>query len=232
MRCLKKYALILIVLFIIAMPMACFVMFRFQMSCQTKDLQRIARLDLLASSVCFSSDSKSFFVNSGKTLYHYDIKGNILWQIDIEGTICNFAISTDGETLGVLIKNHIFSHGKYIATPIDFITINVKGITISKKVRLFSGLANNTLNTILFSPTTKSWIVFFNDNPCENNEEIFYFLLWIQALLQRKMKKLLLPRMRCLNEETKIFTLFPNPMKLSLSMFLENLYYGIICPTS
>ena len=126
---------------------------------KTVGFQSSARLENNASDLRFASDSKSFFTYSWKVLYHYDLSGNILGQIQFEEYIEDFCVSANGEEVGVLVNQPIFGNDKCTDNLVDFIVVNVQDMTVARRIRLLSGDTRNQGRKVLFSPTTNTWIV-------------------------------------------------------------------------
>lgn len=140
---------------------------------QMTGFQSPTRLESPAySTLRFANDSQSFFTLSWKTLYHYDLKGNILGEIEFEEYVQDFRVSANNEELGVLVYQPIFGNDNHIDSLIDFLVVNVRDMTISRRVRLLSGDTKAYGRDVLFSPTTNSWIVH-----CGSIEKSHFFAL-------------------------------------------------------
>jgi len=148
---------------------------------QTVGFQDPVRLDIpLFSVLRFSSDSKSFFTVSHRTLYHYDLNGNILGQVAFNESggesIDDFYLTANGEELGVLVSQRFWGGGQLVDIRVDFIVVNVQSMTVARRINLLSDNTGNLGRRVIFSPATKSWIVYCLAGKRNEEKHVFFAL--------------------------------------------------------
>lgn len=123
MFCYKRIILLLLVIIAIIAAYWAGLVIR---SPQEKGLRHVARLASNADIVCFANNSNYFVVqNSNMSLCCYNVKGDLLKQINIHKHIDDFSLNFRDNKLGILISDPIFNNNTHVGTNIEFNIVDI-----------------------------------------------------------------------------------------------------------